>query len=133
MQIQTSSTVLPVSDGLIVVLQLAIEIADTNDELGLVVHFRDPNYSREMGGFHPVEIALNACGELLYITDFAYVGTEPFIELAKELDFDFQCGRFQQFSREYPLREGRAMFELWQSNFLTYLEMDAYEITVEGL
>jgi hypothetical protein len=40
----------------------------------ITVNFRDPTYSAEFGGYHPVEIRISAKGEIEYITDFAYVG-----------------------------------------------------------
>ena len=58
----------------------------------VTINFRDPTYSAENGGFHPVEIRLerqNNAWHLCYITDFAYVGSGPYVELAKDLDFDF--------------------------------------------
>lgn len=44
---------------------------------GLTINFRDPEYSPETGGWHPVEIRLIPAGEdwlLDYVTDFHYAG-----------------------------------------------------------
>ena len=46
----------------------------------VTINFRDPTYSAESGGFHPVEIRLerqNNTWHLCYITDFVYVGSGP--------------------------------------------------------
>lgn len=132
MKIQTQNTPLPVSPSLLSLIQRKVDAADIKHDSGLVIHFRDPAYSSEYGGFHPIEIALDNTGRLLYITDFAYVGSRPFVELAKELDFDFQCARFQHFDRDYAIQHGRSMFLLWQRNFLAYVEMRIYDVSVEG-
>ena len=50
----------------------------------VTINFRDPNYSAENGGFHPVEIRLEKHGvtwQLCYITDFTYVGIGPLSDL----------------------------------------------------
>lgn len=52
---------------------------------GLTINFRDPEYSPETGGWHPVEIRLIPAGEdwqLDYVTDFHYAG-HPWPELEK--------------------------------------------------
>ena len=90
-----------------------------------VIHFKDPGYSAEKGGFHPVEIAINQHWQL------RYVGQAPFIELVKNLDFDFEYQRFQQFSTEFPLTAGRELFAMWQQNFLAYYNMQVYHVAVE--
>ncbi len=93
------------------------------------MNFRDPNYSAETGGFHPVEIALNAEGHLLYITDFAYVSDGYFAELCKALDFDFSMGVFQHMGREYPLQVGAELFAIWQQNFCEYVSWGVFKTT----
>lgn len=93
--------------------------------------FRDPNYSPETGGFHPVEIAVTESRNILYITDFAYVGLGPYAELVKEIDFDFQHQCFQHMGREFPLAAGKELFDLWQSNFIDYYAMGVYVVKVE--
>ncbi|HBB0884904.1 TPA: DUF2787 domain-containing protein, partial [Escherichia coli] len=55
---------------------------------GLTINFRDPEYSPETGGWHPVEIRLIPAGEdwqLDYVTDFHYAG-HPWPELEKDVD-----------------------------------------------
>ncbi|MCP4339134.1 MAG: DUF2787 domain-containing protein [Desulfobulbaceae bacterium] len=98
---------------------------------GAILSFKDPDYSADKGGYHPVEIAISSDHRILYITDFSYVGTPPFIELAKELDFDFSLQLFQQMGRDYPLHMGRELFHHWQQNFCAYYDMGVYQVTVE--
>ena len=91
------------------------------------------NYSAEHGGYHPVEIAINSAGEIQYITDFAYVGDGYFAELAKEIDFDFSLGIFQHFGRDYPIRQGAELFQIWQENFCSYYDSGVFQVTVQSL
>jgi hypothetical protein len=96
----------------------------------VTLNFRDPSYSAETGGFHPVEIRLDANGEVQYVTDFSYVGYGGYEELVKELDFDFSLGLFQQFDRCYPIESAREMFLMWQQNFCAYYHMDVYQVQI---
>lgn len=104
----------------------------------LVFNFRDKSYSAEEGGFHPVEIAIchTSAGEwsIEYITDFAYMGNH-YPELERNLDFDFRVGQFfvayQGWLPMQGSRDAKALYQLWESNFLAYVDMDSYnEITV---
>ena len=102
-------------------------------EGGLCLHFRDPDYGPERGGYHPVEIAIGADGTLLYVTDFAYVGQVPFAELAKELDFDFGAGVFEAMGRVFALEQGDELFQVWQQNFCAYYRSGVYTVEVNRL
>jgi len=97
---------------------------------GVCLHFRDPHYAPERGGFHPVEIAVAADGAIRYITDFAYVGEGAFAELVKALDFDCSLGVFQMQGREFPLARGDALFQIWQRNFCAYYRSGVYAVAV---
>ena len=100
---------------------------------GVVINFRDPTYSAETGGFHPVEIGIDDQGQIMYITDFAYVGSH-YPELEKELDFAFEHSAFQQMGREYHISQGRGLFRIFQSNFCNYYDMDTFtQIEVSSL
>lgn len=83
---------------------------DTSSGQGFILNFRDPDYSAESGGYHPVEIAVDGQGRIQYITDFAYVGDGHYAELDKELDFDFSYGKFQQMGKEYPIQQGASLY-----------------------
>ncbi|EGR0938014.1 DUF2787 domain-containing protein [Vibrio cholerae] len=104
----------------------------------LVFNFRDKTYSTEEGGFHPVEMAIcqTSTGEwsIEYITDFAYMGNY-YPELERNLDFDFRVGQFFMAYRGWlPMqdnRDAKELYRLWESNFLAYVDTDAYnEIAV---
>ena len=55
-----------------------------------------------------------------YITDFCYVGSGDMAELAKDLDFDFDAGVFQNLFGTYPLEQAIEIFQVWESNFVYY-------------
>lgn len=96
------------------------------------INFRDPDYSPSSGGYHPVEIRVEADKSISYITDFSYVGEPPFYELAKCLDFDFSCQILQFYGNEFPLSSGAEIFMLWQRNFCAYWHMGVYKIEISA-
>lgn len=105
--------------------------AGLSEESGAVITFRDPDFSADTGGVHPVEIYITHEGELQYITDFAYYGRPPQCELVKEIDYDFANCIFQHFGVEYPIKHGHELFKIWESNFLEYHRIGAFSVTVE--
>lgn len=119
------------SAALITLINAEIERAGIPLPQGAILNFRDPGYSPERGGFHPVEIAIDHKGAILYITDFAFVGRPPFAELAKELDFDFGLQLFGHMGQDFPLSEGRDIFQLWQSNFVAYYKFGVYRVEAQ--
>lgn len=133
MKINQHSCLLPISDALATIINDEIVRADVDTSNGVILNFKDPDYSAETGGFHPVEIAVRNDGYLLYITDFTYVGSPPFAELVKELDFDFGYKVFQQYGHEYPLKQGTELYALWEVNFVSYYEMGVYVVSVGAL
>ncbi len=133
MQIRVAHGDISISPDLIRIIQHSIAQYEGEIDTGFCILFKDPGYSAETGGFHPVEIGLNPTGKLLYITDFAYVGRQPYAELVKELDFDFQHRVVQQAGRDYSISNGVSLYKLWESNFLAYYAMDVYVVTVTTL
>jgi hypothetical protein len=104
-------------------LYIADLIAPYEKSEAVVLNFRDPNYSANNGGYHPVEIRLENEGDVwrfCYITDFCYVGSGEMAELAKDLDFDFQKGVFQNLFGKYPIEQAIEIFQVWESNFVYY-------------
>lgn len=97
---------------------------------GIIINFRDPEYSAESGGFHPVEVMISNQGVIAYVTDFSYIGFPPYAELAKELDFDFTYKLFGQMGRDYPLKEGAELFKLYQRNFVDYFKSGVFEVSI---
>lgn len=121
----------PVSVAFVAILENEIANAGFQEGSRVIINFRDPNYSQETGGFHPVEISVSSWGKIEYVTDFAFVGIGPFAELAKEIDFDISLGLFQHFGREFPLAAGKELFAIWQENFVAYHRMGVYSVTVQ--
>lgn len=124
---------LPVSKQLVDALEQ--EIGDTQASTSAVtLNFRDPDYSAETGGFHPVEIRLEKHGEtwhFCYITDFTYVGIGPYAELVKDLDFDFQAGVFQNLHGVFPIEAALDIYQIWENNFLHFwFVLSPYKVTV---
>ncbi len=131
--------VLPISNKLHTILnneyakQLKVNYSLSTSRY-LVFNFRDKSYSAEEGGYHPVEIAIciqpNEQWSIEYITDFAYMGSY-YPELERNLDFDFRAGQFFAAYRGWlPMkssRDARELYQLWEQNFLAYLDIDAFD------
>ncbi len=133
MIVQPEGLVLPVTKAFTTILQQLIDQSTIDTANGVVINFRDPDYSAKYGGYHPVEVAINQNGTLLYITDFAYAGHPPFAELVKEIDFDFSCQLFHHSAIDHPLIRGKALSKLWQSNFCAYYKQRVYQTEVTSL
>ena len=115
---------------LVALFQAEVDQANPQPGQAVTINFRDPSYSADAGGYHPVEVRITVNGAISYVTDFSYVGIGPFAELVKEIDFDFGLRSFQHFGREYPLQDGAELFAVWQENFLTYHAGGVFEVTV---
>ena len=129
---------LPVSQALLALLSQEAERTDL--DLGrctqLTFNFRNPGYSAEQGGVHPVEIRLvRGLDDWLvdYVTDFSYQGLGQDAELCKELDFNFLDGEHTMLGWG-PLRlaEARELFDIWQSNFIAYCRLECFTVSVTG-
>lgn len=133
MIIQQAGYPLLVSDSLILILTKEIEQHNEVDMTsGCTIDFRDPGFSVESVCYHPVQIGLNRLGHIQYLANFAYGGAGHPTELVKELDFDFEAGRFQHRGRDFPLAECAELFEAWQSNFCAYYRCKVFNVTVRG-
>lgn len=100
----------------------------------VVINFRDPDYSAESGGFHPVEIRLirkNNEWYFDYVTDFSYMG-RVYPELEKEIDFCWSGNYvFHYLIGDISLAaERNELWSLWERNFMEYLSMGIYRVTV---
>lgn len=115
-------------------LYIADLIASHKNENGVTINFRDPTYSVDDGGYHPVEIRLENEGDgwrFCYITDFCYVGSGYCAELAKDLDFDFDAGVFQNLHGVYPIEQATEMYMLWEMNFMCYADdLKVFDTTI---
>ncbi|EKO3516602.1 DUF2787 domain-containing protein [Vibrio fluvialis] len=124
---------LSISPRLQTVLIDHINTKATDSSTAITLNFRDTSYSADAGGFHPVEIALKKDSaqhwSILYITDFAYMGNH-YPELERSVDFDignnmaFFTGVGWQAIDAYGVND---FYQIWESNFLSYLEMDAFD------
>lgn len=134
MRILYEGLVLPVTKQLAEELTRLMASNPLKERNETTINFRDPKYSAETGGYHPVEIRLERKGQewtICYITDFGYVGFGQDVELAKALDFDFQAGMFQDVSGYYPIETALQIYPIWEENFLTYwLDMKVFEVEV---
>lgn len=130
--IQATGYPLSISKKLVTIIQQELDKSDIDVSAGVTINFRDPDYSAESGGYHPVEIAVDGEGRILYITDFAYFGIGTFAELDREIDFDFGFNVFQHMGREFPIERGASLFRLWQANFCSYVERQVFEVSVSG-
>jgi hypothetical protein len=129
---QTRITLLPPEfvQVINVVVQSSSEAA--NDS-GVIINFRDQSYSAENGGYHPVEIHVDSKGDVLSITDFAYFGMPPMVELGIELDWSFEHDYFRQFDSMHDLECGRSLLGLYTRNFTAYYNSGVYQVEVTTL
>ncbi|MEF7129520.1 DUF2787 family protein [Escherichia coli] len=100
----------------------------------VVINFRDPDYSAESGGFHPVEMRfIRQDNEWYfdYVTDFSYMG-RVYPELEKEIDFCWSGNYvFHYLIGDISLAaERNELWSLWERNFMEYLSMGIYQVTV---
>lgn len=104
-------------------LYIADLIASYANNEAVVLNFRDPKYSANDGGYHPVEMRLENEGDgwrFCYITDFCYIGSGYMAELTKNMDFDFDAGVFQNMFGTYAIKQAIEIFQVWESNFVYY-------------
>lgn len=134
MHITTDNLPLAVSQKLTDLLKEALKDKDLTGKTSVTLNFRDPDYSSEKGGYHPVEIMLKRKGDawhILYITDFCYAGIGPYAELVKDLDFDFGAGVFQTQYGYYRIEEASDIYPVWEQNFVFYWKtMEAFKVNI---
>ena len=106
----------------------------TDNVNSITFNFRSPDYSAEHGGYYPVEISIERQGDtwqLCYITDFAYVGSGYFTELAKNTDFDFTHDEFQSVFGVTRLSDAAEFYLIWEANFLEYaVNFEVFELSI---
>ncbi|MBF0588303.1 MAG: DUF2787 family protein [Magnetococcales bacterium] len=133
MIIQKGPYRLALSKRLLGIIQGEVEKAGVECDGGIAVIFRDPDYSMTRGSYHPVEIGIDAKGRITHITDFSYVGSPPYAELVKEIDFDLAQAAFQHMGREFHIDKGRGLFRTWQKNFCDYHGWGVFQVEVTPL
>ena len=129
---QTKITMLPPEFVQVInaVVQSSPEAANGS---GVIINFRDSSYSAVNGGYHPVEVHIDSKGNLLSVTDFAYFGCLPMVELSIELDWSFEMDSFRQFDDMYDLECGRSLLGLYLANFAAYYRSGVYRVEVTRL
>lgn len=134
--VQPAGFVLPVTQKLLKILIKETEnnSANTPYAVAVTLNFRDPNYDSDQGGYHPVEIRLVNQGDtwcLDYATDFGYVG-QVYPELEKIIDISWsQNYVWFNLTGDLSLKEGRELYRLWETNFLSYHAGGVYTISVQ--
>ncbi|GJA17012.1 DUF2787 family protein [Aeromonas caviae] len=133
---QPAGLVLPVTQKLLKMLikETGSRSANTPPAVAVILNFRDPDYDPDRGGYHPVEIRLINQGEtwcLDYVTDFGYVG-QVYPELEKIIDISWsQNYVWFNLTGDLSLREGRELYRLWETNFLSYHAGGVYTISIQ--
>jgi hypothetical protein len=133
MNIQYTGYPVAVSKQLVAIISQERCIRQPEIESGFIINFQDPDYDFQSGGYHPVEIYVNAQGCIQYITDFSYIGNGQFAQLAKELNFDFAKGIFEQMGTVFPIQQGAGLFRLWQANFCAYHKAQVFQSRIQLL
>ena len=129
---QTKITMLD-PDFVSVVNNILESSPDTSSNSGVIINFRDVTYSADKGGYHPAELSISPLGKLLYLTDFAYFGVPPLVELGIELDWNFEQDSFRQYDSFYDLECGRSLLGLYTRNFAAYYHSGVYQVEVTTL
>jgi len=107
------------------------------DTEGIIFNFRDPDYSSDNGGFHPVEIRLvkhvlagKVQWQFEYMTDFSFQGY-PFAELTKEIDVCFRTKQvYNLFGGWLSKAAGDELMAIFLENFISYIEMNIFTVTI---
>jgi hypothetical protein len=111
-------------------------LPESNTE-GIVLSFCDQNYSISTGGFHPVEIRLikrvtdgNETYQFVYLTDFSFQGA-PYPELTVDIDVCFIAEQvYTVYGGWLDKASGEELKELFLTNFISYVEMEVFDVEV---
>jgi hypothetical protein len=80
MKINVGVYPIAVSKKFVNILTQSIKESGVDVSNGVIINFKDPDYSLETGGYHPIEIMVSKTGNIQYITDFACgASAEPFL------------------------------------------------------
>lgn len=133
--LQQSAFQLPLSRAFIHLMMTHLSSVPSKAD-NAILHFRDPHYSAESGGWHPIEIRVyrtshDAGWSLDYLTDFSWQGS-AWPELAKEFDVCWSQGYVWHclFGDLLDNRERRDFWTLWQNNFVHYCQMDVFTVSM---
>ena len=137
-EFKNNVTSLKVSEKLLKILDEAVQSSEIqlDEATDLIFSFKDNSYDPEAGGYHPVEIRIMKHTNLWhfdYITDFCFVGSGYCAELVKDVDFDFTnkvC--YHLYVGAQPLIDIIDFYELWESNFISYVEMGVFKVKISS-
>jgi hypothetical protein len=130
MRLDTESFPLSITPKLKNILEEEIGVADVPVGKGLLLTFEEPNESPAKECYHPVEVALEADGKILHITDYAYIGRSPYEERIQFLDFDASADLFKHAPMVFPLEEGAEDFVRWQHAFCVHYRMGVFRVRI---
>jgi hypothetical protein len=134
MQINAQTKITMLDPDFVAVLNHVLKNTTVESSDTIAVNFRDSSYNaKSCSGFHPVEIHVDSKGDILSITDFAYFGSPPMVELGIELDWNFEQNSFRQFDSMYDLECGRGLLGLYLANFAAYYNTGVYQVEVTTL
>lgn len=98
-----------------------------------IISFKSSDYSAESGGYRPVEVMIRD-SQVIYVTDFTYVGSGLYAELVKGMDWDFTARECGQTGMYFDLEEAVELWRLYQSNFVDYFKAGKFDdVTVNLL
>jgi hypothetical protein len=133
MKINIEDCSIPITTAFAELLEGEITKSGVDPQHGVILNFRDPDYSVESGGYHPVEIMISKSATIAYVTEFSYcVGQFP--ELVKELDWDIMANVFGHMGmRDYPIEQGAELYSIFQSNFISYYQRGVFTVSVSSM
>ena len=132
-KLETEGYPLPIGKAFIAALEEELTHGEMTPGTPVYVHFRDPNYSKEFGGFRPIEVYIDETGRIRYITEFTWVGMPPMEDLVKSVDFDLAEESYQDLSCIRRIdSEVAAFWKVWSGNFLEYRKMGVFDVALVG-
>jgi|688.fasta_scaffold900007_2 hypothetical protein len=129
MHIQINDYPVLINKQLIALIEYELRDWKSLENISVLLHFRDPEYSAQFGGYHPVTICVSAQGRIQWIADLSFMG----LCLTTELEFHFEDNLCKQMGVHYPLNAGAHLFKIWQSNFCDYYQSGVFQTTIERL
>lgn len=103
------------------------------ENVDYIINLWSSSYSAETGGYRPVEVMIRD-SQVIYMTDFTYIGSGPYAELVKGMDWDFSARECGQTGMYFDLEEAVELWGLYQSNFVDYFKAGKFDdVTVNLL
>lgn len=104
---------------------------------GIILNFSNDDYLNTQSGFHSVEVRIEKSkvdGEVnyqfVYLSDFSFQGS-PYPELAVDIDVCFIAEQvYTVYGGWLDKASGEELKELFLTNFISYVEMEVFEVEV---